>query len=363
MSEKQLSKEQPPKPIGDECDGSDSENGEKMTDMYQGMKDKMTRDSDSEEECDAVVREPISAQITSSSSKAIGEEAAAVTKPAVTKKTKSSTENAPVSKKLFLDFAHSPNALAVNKSLAIWKFNDSNSSQLQIKSTKRIGNELKTEFKGNAKKGTVHSLKASSGINSHGVNIGLRIKGIQGDIIGNNLSEPVLMTVGPGQSMTFEVGLLTHKNQSANDPLLKQFGNVTESAIDSCYRLRLDDEQHCDVKIKSAITEAAMSPKNAKFHKKYGGISFGPDDKTFIMETSDVMKIVSQLKSLVNNLPIMDLTLLEAEIVRMDGRAWGDPAGVVGIINPNNKNEVTSFMNATKNCSFTLEIEYSLADS
>jgi len=152
MSEKQLSKEQPPKPIGDECDGSDSENGEKMTDMYQGMKDKMTRDSDSEEECDAVVREPISAQITSSSSKAIGEEAAAVTKPAVTKKTKSSTENAPVSKKLFLDFAHSPNALAVNKSLAIWKFNDSNSSQLQIKSTKRIGNELKTEFKGNAKK-------------------------------------------------------------------------------------------------------------------------------------------------------------------------------------------------------------------
>jgi len=171
------------------------------------------------------------------------------------------------------------------------------------------------------------------------------------------------MTVGPGQSMTFEVGLLTHKNQSANDPLLKQFGNVTESAIDSCYRLRLDDEQHCDVKIKSAITEAAMSPKNAKFHKKYGGISFGPDDKTFIMETSDVMKIVSQLKSLVNNLPIMDLTLLEAEIVRMDGRAWGDPAGVVGIINPNNKNEVTSFMNATKNCSFTLEIEYSLADS
>ena len=120
------------------------------------------------------------------------------------------------------------------------------------------------------------------------------------------------------------LGNLAHHNQDANNPLVKQFGNTTMQQIDDSYALMLSDRTKCHVVTTSPIAKAAMNKANKKMFAKYGQMvitdSEGKVKPEVTMDTSDVLAIVAQLKSVVANLPVIDMTNLKAEIFRVDGK-------------------------------------------
>lgn len=353
-----------------EEDSCESSSEDKMKGAYGGLKGKMDDSSctESDDECD---EEPVqkcdpskqvyvAKQLPQPALQApIGDSLTAVPKQKKAHVSKTKDEKK-LSKTLNIEFVNSPRQFSVEPQSTIWKLNEGVGHNFKREKRTRVNNKIESEMVGNHKKAVIHSIRAKSGANDFGFTIGLVIDGIQGTHMSKD-GKHALITIKPGQSINSEQGQLMHVNESAQDPTMKKFSNLSHEQIEKQYQPTLGNDQTYDVLTKSEICQAVMNKKNKRLFEKYKNID--ASQAVVKMDREDVDQIVEQLKNLVGDLPVVNLENFQAKIVRMDGLPWDNTSKVVGMLDTTNEREKDMVLKRNSLFYIDLELEYTLPDN
>lgn len=362
----------------------ESSSEDKIGDGFGGVKDKMEDSSscsESEASCEPVAVAPrcppgsqvyVAKQVPQQMTAEPVQKQASIGASLPTTKTQRSSSNVSrtklkekkdekkLTKTLNIEIIASPRLLAADTNETVWSLAEGVGHKFKREKRTRVNNKIKAEMVGNHKKAVVHSIRAKSGANSFGFTIGLTIPGIQGSHMSKD-GKHALITIKPGQSINSEQGQLMHVNESAEDPTMKKFSNLSHEQIDQQYQPTLGSDETYDVLTKSEICKAVMNRKNKILYEKYKNMD--ASQPVVKMDRDDVDQIVQQLKNLVGDLPVVNLEDFKAQIVRMDGKSWDDTSKIVGMFDSSNEREKDMVLKRNELFNIDLELEYTLPDN